>query len=242
MDDTTDVAELSDMDDDGVKSLFEALSQVPDYRHKRGRRYEAAIVLTLLILGKLAGERTVSGIAHWARLRQAWLTEVLGLTQVPCANTYHYVCEHLDVVELNAVVQQWFAAHRAGEMSDGLKHWALDGKMLRGSHRRTPTPVAGQEVLNVYDVDTGCLQHCAMIESKGYEAAAAQDYIGQTDCAGVVVTARASQAALAGNRPEGRWASPADLSSAMVCSTMACRRWSASTSTRSPGRSVTKAW
>jgi predicted transposase YbfD/YdcC len=191
MDYTTDVAELSDMDDDGVKSLFEALSQVPDYRHKRGRRYEAAIVLTLLILGKLAGERTVSGIAHWARLRQAWLTEVLGLTQVPCANTYHYVCEHLDVVELNAVVQQWFAAHRAGEMSDGLKHWALDGKMLRGSHRRTPTPVAGQEVLNVYDVDTGCLQHCAMIESKGYEAAAAQDYIGQTDCAGVVVTADA---------------------------------------------------
>ena len=57
-----------------------------------------------------------------------------------------------------------------------------------------------------------------------------------------VPTASASHAALAKNRPEGRWASPADFSSAMDCSTTAWRRWSASTSTSSPSRSVTMTW
>jgi len=56
------------------------------------------------------------------------------------------------------------------------------------------------------------------------------------------ITAIPGEAALAMNRPDGRCVSPADFSSAMDCPTMACRRWSASISTSSPGRSVTKAW
>lgn len=38
------------------------------------------------------------------------------------------------------------------------------------------------------------------------------------------MAASASQAALAVKRPDGRWARLADFSSAMVCSTTACRR------------------
>ena len=44
------------------------------------------------------------------------------------------------------------------------------------------------------------------------------------------ITASASQAALAMNLPDGRCARPALLSSAIRCSTTACRRWSASIS------------
>lgn len=185
----TDV--VHDMEDGQVLSLLEVLRRVPDYRHKRGRRYEAAIVLVILILAKLAGERSLSGAAHWAKLRERWLTQVLRLKRLPCTNTYHYICAHLDVEELNAIVRDWFAQIGPERDPEQLVHWAIDGKMLRGSHRQTPTPEDGQEVLNVYAVESGYLQHCEMIESKGYEAATAYDYIGQTDCTGVVITADA---------------------------------------------------
>lgn len=187
----TEADVVHEMADGHVLSLLEALRRVPDYRHKRGRRYEAALVLVILVLAKLAGEGSLSGAAHWAKLREEWLIRVLGMKRLPCTNTYHYICAHLDVVELNAAVRDWLAQIALAREPEQLVHWAIDGKMLRGSHRRTPVPEDGQEVLNVYAVETGYLQHCTMIESKGYEAATAYDYIGQTDCKGIVITADA---------------------------------------------------
>ncbi len=65
----TDAAVVHEIRDEQVQSLHEMLRQVPDYRSKRGGRYEAATVLVILLLAKLAGERSLSGVAHWARLR-----------------------------------------------------------------------------------------------------------------------------------------------------------------------------
>lgn len=191
MDCTTETAAVHEIDHEQVQSLYALLRQVPDYRAKRGRRYEAATVLVIVLLAKLAGESSVSGIAHWARLRAAWLKEALGVRQLPCANTYAYVCAHLDVTELNAKIRAWLMQLAPEPQANELAHWAIDGKVLRGSHRYTPTPQSGQEVLNVYDVETGTLPHCQMIESKGYEAATAEDFVKQSDCAGVVMTADA---------------------------------------------------
>lgn len=185
MDCTTEVA------DEHVQSLYALLRQVPDYRAKRGRRYEAATVLVILLLAKLAGESTLSGIAYWARLRASWLKAVLNLKRLPCANTYAYVCAHLDVAELNAKVEAWLAQVAPARQGDDLVQWALDGKVLRGSHRTTPVAQSGQEVLNVYAVEAGTLQHCQMIERKGYEAKTAYDFVKQTNCAGVLITADA---------------------------------------------------
>ena len=57
------------------------------------------------------------------------------------------------------------------------------------------------------------------------------------------MTWTASQAPLAGKRPEGRWLSPTPyLRSRMAFSISAWRRWSASRSSVSPSRSVMKAW
>ncbi len=60
-----------------------------DQRAKRGRRYEAALVLTLIVLAKLAGEQTLRGIAQWVQLRAGWLQSMLPLL------TAHTLCEYL---------------------------------------------------------------------------------------------------------------------------------------------------
>ena len=54
-------------------SLYCAFEQVTDGRKKKGKRYPLPLLLTLLLLGKLAGETTVSGIVDWVKERQAWL-------------------------------------------------------------------------------------------------------------------------------------------------------------------------
>jgi hypothetical protein len=43
-------------------SLYSAFDQVTDGRKKKGKRYPLPLLLTLLLLGKLAGETTVNGI------------------------------------------------------------------------------------------------------------------------------------------------------------------------------------
>ncbi len=52
-----------------VQSLYEALQQVTDKRKARGKRYLLAVLLTILVLGKLSGEDEIEGIAEWGQLR-----------------------------------------------------------------------------------------------------------------------------------------------------------------------------
>jgi hypothetical protein len=80
-----------------ARSLYQVLQDVTDGRKKRGRRYEAAEVLTIIVLAKMAGEKGLSGIAHWARLRLDWLGQLLPLKRgtLACANTYQYICDHI---------------------------------------------------------------------------------------------------------------------------------------------------
>jgi len=54
-------------------SVYRAFEQVQDGRHKRGVRYSVALILTLIVLAKLAGMTTPRAIAEWARLRAGWL-------------------------------------------------------------------------------------------------------------------------------------------------------------------------
>lgn len=46
-----------------AESLYAVLQGVKDQRDKRGQCYEAALVLTLIVLAKLAGEQSLHGIA-----------------------------------------------------------------------------------------------------------------------------------------------------------------------------------
>jgi predicted transposase YbfD/YdcC len=184
-----------------IESLYARLQAVRDYRCQRGRRYEAATVMVIVLLAKMAGEESVSGIAEWASLREEWLKAALGLRRMPCANTYAYISRHLDMLELNEQMRSYFAElhveqnHKQEEKStqsdEALVHLALDGKVLRGSASHTLPGQSGQELLHVYAVEAGYLEHCQMIAGKGYEAATAQAFVAEHDCAGKVITADA---------------------------------------------------
>jgi len=48
-------------------SVYRAMEQIQDGRHKRGVRYSVALILTLILLGKVAGMTTPLAIAEWVR-------------------------------------------------------------------------------------------------------------------------------------------------------------------------------
>ena len=49
-------------------SLYQTLEQVKDGRKARGKRYPLALIFTLVLLGKLAGETTIHGVLEWVNL------------------------------------------------------------------------------------------------------------------------------------------------------------------------------
>lgn len=131
-----------------LTALYEALQQVKDGRKKRGQRYSLALILTLLLLARLAGETEIRGAAQWIKLRKQWIIEQLHLTRasVPCAGTYLYALDKIDAQDLLTVgvgsLTRWEAAERCENEPSRLlgaggreakQHVAVDGKTLRGT-------------------------------------------------------------------------------------------------------------
>jgi predicted transposase YbfD/YdcC len=185
-------------------SLYRALQRIPDPRQRRGRRYSLALVLTLMILGKLAGETTVSGIAQWARLRTTWLTEVFALPRprLPCANTYTLVSNKVDLATLNAVLAEVLVPPLPvlpdplpppppATAPRGQRHLALDGKTLRGTRRCSSTPQSAVHLLELYDVTHQGMLAQIEVATKDHEVPCAAQLIAGCDFAGCVITADA---------------------------------------------------
>ena len=186
-------------------SLYEALAQVTDGRKKRGRRYGAALILTLIALAKMTGQTSLLGIADWARLRIEELRSALSLTRatLPCANTYRYVCDHIDPAELNETLADFFRAvgEKARQSLEvktaalptgrGEQHLALDGKSLRGTAGRKTSDHQAIQLLGLYHVSHQYMARQVTIPGPGREQEVAPQLIEEMDLTGCVVSADA---------------------------------------------------
>src|SRR5579872_993022 len=89
-------------------SLYRAFEQVRDGRKAKGKRYPLPLLLTLLLLGKLAGETTINGIVDWVHERASWLRRHLNWPKrFPTNSTYSEAlarCDAEQVVQLMAAV------------------------------------------------------------------------------------------------------------------------------------------
>lgn len=171
-------------------SVYRTLLRVKDRRKQRGQRYTAAVVLTLMLLAKLAGEKTVSGIAEWVRLGAEWVRDQLPFKdeRLPCANTYQYVCDHVAVDELNQYLGEMFAPAEA-VAATALVHLAVDGKSLRGTRRVATTTT--EQVVGLYNVTAQAMVRQRSIASKGKEREAAFVLLNGLDLTDCVVSADA---------------------------------------------------
>jgi hypothetical protein len=118
----------------GAGGLLDLLQTVPDPRHRRGVRHPVRTVVALAVCAAVAGARSFTAIAQWARGLSPEALRRLGATRrtPPSEPTIRRVLQQVDADRLDAQLGPWLLGltARAGR---GL---SVDGKTLRGSHAR----------------------------------------------------------------------------------------------------------
>src|SRR5436853_7252114 len=90
-----------------VASLYQAFEQVKDGRGKKGKRYPLALILTLIMLGKLAGETTIEGIIDWIDERKKEIQQLFNWPKrFPAHKTYRCALAKCDHQEIGKAIAQ----------------------------------------------------------------------------------------------------------------------------------------
>lgn len=180
---------LSGLGDKGVifevNALVERLEQIPDERKARGKRYRLSMLLTLIILAKLAGEHKPLGIAEWLALRRRELVRAFGCQhqQMPSLNTIRRTLRQEQVSKrLPSVLRQFLHLCYGGQQSVLV---AMDGKTLRGTIPKGKTQ--GVHLLAAYLPAEGIVLMQTAVASKENEITAAPQLLSVLDLKGRVV-------------------------------------------------------
>jgi predicted transposase YbfD/YdcC len=168
-------------------SLYCAFEQVRDGRKKKGKRYPLPLLLTLLLLGKLAGETSVNGIVEWIKERQTDLRGHLNWPKrFPTNSTYSEALARCDAQEIVTVIASVLLKARAVEQcgdepsrlqatkqEETLTHVAMDGKTLRGTLGHESEGQPSVHLLSFYECHSGIVLTQRAVQSKENEISAA---------------------------------------------------------------------
>jgi hypothetical protein len=169
MESNTEVGRVFDLG-----SLYARFSELGDTHKARGKRYRLETILTLLVLAKLCGEDTPSGIAEWAKQRVRWLCEVLKLKRktMPHRSSYTRILERVvSWEELEQLVSKVLSGKRYFGKQVLV---AMDGKVLRGTLDEAQN---GVYLLAAYLPSEGLVLMEVAVKGKGSELEAAPEVL-----------------------------------------------------------------
>ena len=170
--------------------LLDILAEVPDPRHKKGKRYPLVSILALIVIGLMSGHKGYTSVATWAR-SQPELSKALGFRsrKTPCAATLHNLLKRLDVASLEASLTKWVSSklESLGVLkTQRLAGVAIDGKELCGS--KDPETGYRTHLLSAVSHELGItLAQCA-VSGKTNEIPVSTQLLKAFDVAGKVVT------------------------------------------------------
>jgi len=187
-------------------SLYGAFEKVQDGRKEKGKRYPLALVLTLIMLAKMAGEKSISGVVDWVNGRKKLLKKELNWPKrFPVNSTYSEVLAHCDGKEIAEAIAQVILKARAVEqcgtepsrlqknLQDEKKliHTAMDGKTLRGTLGHANEEQPPVHVLSFYECESGIVLTQETVKSKENEITAAGALIHPMLVKGRIISADA---------------------------------------------------
>jgi hypothetical protein len=175
-----------------VDTLYQRFAQMPDPRQRRGTRYSLALLLTIAVLAKLAGQDKVHAIAEWARLRAHELNALFRRqrSSMPHPTTWQRIFRQaVDPQALSQLVREVLAPASCEVPARGSILLVLDGKTLRGTIPRGST--RGVHLLAAYLPATGVVVAQVEVDQKENEISAAPRLLRHLDLTGMVVTGNA---------------------------------------------------
>lgn len=171
--------------------LQQYLSQLPDTRSNRGKVYPLPLILTYILMAKLAGCDKPSTIASWVRKRQAALLSLWESPhqRTPCLNTYRTILEEVvDEAELAELFRSYLHETYGGQESQLV---VMDGKTLRGTIPKGDTQ--GVHLLAVYLPEEGIVLGQVEVGVKENEISEAAEVLAAIPLKKRVVCADAMQ-------------------------------------------------
>ena len=172
---------------DATATLFDLLAQVPDPRRAEGKRHPLPAVLSLVVLGMLAGMRGLQGVVEFGRNLPPDVVAALGFTRAKtlAKSTLSEILRAIDVDAFEATVSRWLQAQADRH---GWTAMAIDGKGLRGS---TGEQLPAVHLVAGYAHEAQVVLAQLRVDSKTNEHKAALRLLGLLPLAGAVVTADA---------------------------------------------------
>jgi hypothetical protein len=129
------------MDQHKYKHLWASVKETPDPRQVRGKRHDWEVILAVICMALVAGQRNAWAIGCWARHRSAMLCARLNTTRIPSCSTIYRALRYLDIEALEAYMavygQQVDAQEPeigliTGPLGETLRGQNVDGKEIRG--------------------------------------------------------------------------------------------------------------
>lgn len=167
-----------------VGSLYAYLQGMQDKRKPRGIRYPLGVILVMMVMAKLCGEDTPSGIAEWVKHRAEQFIEMLKLNRksMPHHSTYRRIeAEVVDPEELEQLVSSVLAGRKFFGKQALL---SIDGKVLRGTLDEAQE---GTYLLAAYLPREGLVLMEVELEGKGCEIPGAAKLLNMVDLCEKVV-------------------------------------------------------
>ena len=172
-----------------LRSLFELLSQINDFRKPRGIRYQLNTILTIAVAARIAGYRGVTAFAEFAKLFSQEQLKAVGsffspsrqCYTTPVASTFHYIFSLLPPEALDQAVSQWNRQQVPQE-----EPIAMDGKDVRGASKQTED--GSRMMVAAFTHGTGVVLGQTEVDSKTNEITAVRELTRTIDVAGRVVT------------------------------------------------------
>ena len=162
-----------------VADIAARLNQLTDRRDRRGKIYPLGMLLTLVILAKLAGEDKPSAIAEWIRLRCAALVQLFNCKhqRMPCLNIIRWVLQEvISLEELEKLFSHYLQEAYGGQQSQLV---VIDGKTMRGTIAKGSTQ--GVHLLAAYLPTEGVVLRQVEVGSKANEITVAPCLLAELD-------------------------------------------------------------
>lgn len=163
-------------------TLYAAFEQMPDPRHRQGRRHPLSAILALTTAAMAAGNTGLDAIAQWGRMmferhRAWWRSLGFHSYRSPSSSTLSRTFRVIDAAKFEAILAAWISGLRS-KAGDTVRDRAvsLDGKTLRGSQRRSGE-VPGVHLLAAYLQEAGCVLSQCRVDEKTNEPKAALDLL-----------------------------------------------------------------
>lgn len=187
---------------EGVTSLFDVLTTVPDPRRKQGVRHRWTILLGLAVTAVLCGARSFAGITRWARGAGAAVLAALRVPdadpdRLPVNSTLGRALDGVDGDALDDALAAWVEQLARDDLAEpALRGLSVDGKQARGA----ATDAGAVHLVAAVRHDTGTVAGQRQVASKSNETKAFAPLLDTLDLTDTLVTADAMQTTQANAR------------------------------------------